>query len=62
MPIDVTTAEGQKFLQGQADRRLLDVCRTFNEIMTGPNPLTQDEINKLVAKRPIYQILRNWVR
>lgn len=38
---------------------MLDVCRTFNEIQTGPNPLTQAEIDKLIAKRPsVYGVLK----
>jgi len=27
--------------------------RLFNEIMTGPNPLTPEECARMVAKRPI---------
>jgi len=28
--------------------------RVFMEIMEGPNPLTDDEIRKLIEKRPAY--------
>lgn len=49
----------QKQMQRAADQRMLDVCRTFNEIQTGPNPLTQAEIDKLIAKRPsVYGVLK----
>lgn len=27
--------------------------RTFNEVMTGPNPLTPAEVRRLVEKRPV---------
>lgn len=48
----------QKQMQRAADARVLSVCRTFNEIQTGPNPLTQAEIDRLVAKRPdVYGVL-----
>lgn len=58
---DYTTAAGQKRMQQSADRRLLDVCRTFNDIMTGPNPLTREEVRKLIEKRPdVYGILEAW--
>lgn len=44
----------------QAD--LLEKYKTFNEIMTGPNPLTKEEIRKLVEKRPEqYAWLRAWL-
>jgi len=34
------------------------VCQTFNEIQAGPNPLTLQEVNTLVAARPeIYGVL-----
>ena len=51
----------QKQMQRQADQRLLNVCKTFNEIMTGPNPLTPEEIDALIKKRPdVYSILSAW--
>ena len=38
--------------------RVLEVCRVFNEIQTGPNPLTPAEIRKLINKRPhLYGVL-----
>lgn len=47
-------------VQTQSD--VFDVCRTFNEIMTGPNPLTKDEIRRLIEKRPEkYAGLRAWL-
>ena len=53
--------EDQRVKQRQADRRVLDVCRTFNDIQTGPNPLTPAEVDKLIEKRPdVYGVLRAW--
>lgn len=49
----------QKQMQRAADQRVRDVCRTFNEIQSGPNPLTEAEIKKLIKKRPhVYGVLR----
>ncbi len=31
--------------------------RTFNEIMTGPNPLTPEECARMAAKRPEYAFM-----
>lgn len=60
---DYPTAEGQKRMQRSADQRILDVCKTFNEIMSGPNPLTKDEIRQMIKKRPdLYGCLRAWVK
>jgi hypothetical protein len=47
----------------KAEQRHFALCRTFNEIMTGPNPLTKAEIQKLIDKRPErYGFLRAWER
>jgi hypothetical protein len=35
-----------------AEARSAKINRTFVEIQQGPNPLTQEEINKLADKRP----------
>jgi len=35
-----------------AERRCFAVCQVFNEIQTGPNPLSSEEIRRLIAKRP----------
>lgn len=48
----------QKQMWQEAERKSFDLCHTFNEIMTGPNPLTEDEIRKLLEKRPL---LRAWI-
>lgn len=51
----------QKQMSASAERRFFDLCHTFNEIMTGPNPLTKDEIRRLIAKRPEkYGFLSKW--
>ncbi len=53
----------QKAMQRAADQRVLDVCRTFNEIQTGPNPLTPAEVSKLIARHPDrYSVLSAWAR
>lgn len=55
---DPSTAQGQLHMQRTADRRLLTVCRVFNEIQTGPNPLTPAEVRQLINKRPdVYGVL-----
>jgi hypothetical protein len=55
---DHTTAAGQLRMQRDADARLRAVCRTFNEIQTGPNPLTPTEVRALIDKRPdVYGVL-----
>lgn len=51
----------QKRVARGATKSIFTVCRTFNEIQTGPNPLTRDEVRKLVEKRPdVYGCLRSW--
>lgn len=43
-------------------QRIFDACHTFNEIMTGPNPLTKEEIRRLIKKRPnVWGIFQRWV-
>jgi hypothetical protein len=55
---DPSTAEGQLQMQRSADERLRTVCRTFNEIQQSGNPLTPEEIRKLIDKRPeVYGVL-----
>lgn len=45
-------------LYRQAEAQRHARMRTFNEIMTGPNPLTPTEIRKLINKRPdIYSFM-----
>jgi len=56
------TPEGQKRMCSSADERIRVVLRTFNEVQQGPNPLTVDEVAKLIELRPhVYGCLRNWV-
>jgi len=44
-----------------AEQQLFDRCRTFNEIMTGPNPLTPAEVRKLIDRDPArYHIFERW--
>lgn len=59
---DPATPEGQMVMQRSAEARTFAVCRTFNEIQSGPNPLTRDEISAMVEKRPklYYNVLRAW--
>jgi len=52
----------QKVMMGSAHDRVMLAIHTFNEIMTGPNPLTKEEIRKLYNKRPgVYGFLVNWL-
>jgi len=56
--LDASTAQGQLHMQRTADQRVLTICRVFNEIQTGPNPLTPAEVRQLVNKRPdVYGVL-----
>jgi hypothetical protein len=53
------SGQQQKQVARAAEQRMFNVCNTFNEIQSGPNPLTQAEIEKLIAKRPdVYGVLR----
>jgi hypothetical protein len=46
-----------------AHRKMTERMKTFNDIMKGPNPLSQDEIRKLIAKRPAeYAFMRAWLK
>lgn len=55
-----TTPEGQKQMLRNAEIRTFNVCKTFMEIQSGPNPLTREEVRKLIQKRPdLYAILEN---
>jgi len=55
------TAEGQLHMQRSADQRTLTICRTFNEIQTGPNPLTPAEVGALMQRHPgRYDVLQAW--
>ncbi|OHD15478.1 MAG: hypothetical protein A2Y38_17500 [Spirochaetes bacterium GWB1_59_5] len=63
MPLDPdnATAEGQMRMCRSAEQQLFDRCRTFNEIMTGPNPLTPAEVRKLIDRDPArYHIFERW--
>jgi hypothetical protein len=43
-----------------ADARIRGICRTYNEIQQGPNPITPEEVDRLIEKRPeVYGVLRN---
>lgn len=39
-PNEYAAGAGQKGMERRADQRVRDFCKTFNEIQTGPNPLT----------------------
>lgn len=52
----------QKDMQLDAQAKMLATFRTFNEIMSGPNPLTRIEIERLIARRPErYGVLRAYL-
>ncbi len=50
----------QKHMMAIERQRIFKVCEVFCEIMSGPNPLTREEIAKLVAKRPRYAVLAKY--
>lgn len=56
-----TTAEGQLQMCRTADQRVLDRCKAFNEIMSGPNPLTPEEVRAMIDRHPDrYSIFEKW--
>jgi len=58
MILNPSTAAGQLAMQRAADSRILTVCRTFNEIQNGPNPLSPAEVRALIQRRPdVYGVL-----
>jgi hypothetical protein len=57
-----TSRPGQATIQAAEARKIAARCLAFNEIMTGPNPLTRDEIRTLIRRRPEkYGIFSAWV-
>lgn len=51
----------QKRLCQTADQQILDRCKVFNEIQTGPNPLSPAEVRKLIDRDPFrYSIFEKW--
>jgi len=47
-----STVAGQLQMRRDADQRVLDICKTFNEIQTGPNPLSPEEVRALIDRHP----------
>jgi hypothetical protein len=62
--VDAVTPENdQRLAYEKARRSLADRLNTFNAIMSGPNPLTQAELRRLLEKRPEqYAFIRAWLR
>lgn len=57
------TTNKQKQMERSAFERSAKAYRTFNDIMTGPSPLTQDEIKRLIEKRPeLWGRFRSWAK
>lgn len=50
----------QKTLMADGRDRIMDAMKAFNEIMSGPNPLTKEEIRALHEKRPHLGFLSKW--
>lgn len=45
------------------DSCYLEQCKTFNDMMGGHNPLTNDELKTLIEKRPnIWGKFKSWLR
>lgn len=58
-----TTPKGQKKMLSKATGHLPAKYKVFAEIMSGPNPLSQAEIKKLIQKRPdYYEFLKAYVK
>ncbi len=61
MPTPPNLPPSQKDMQRAAGQRVLTVCRTFNEIQTGPNPLSPAEVRQLIDQHPNrYGVLGAW--
>jgi hypothetical protein len=56
----MSDGSAQKVLMADGHDRIMDAMKAFNEIMTGPNPLTKEEIRKLHQKRPDLHFLSKW--
>jgi len=53
--------KSQKQMQEAADRRVLDACKIFNEVQSGPNPLTPDEVRHLIDTRGgVWHLFEAW--
>jgi len=59
-PKEQGSSVDQKRMMFIERQRIFNLCQTFMEIMTGPNPLTKEQIRKLVEKRPQYAIFKKW--
>ena len=60
-PAPHATAEGQLRMCRSADQAVLDRCKVFNEIQTGPNPLTPAEVRRLIDRRPeVWGLFEAW--
>lgn len=46
------TTRAQRQMYEDARRRIASADRIFMEIMAGPNPLTPEELRRLIDKRP----------
>ena len=56
-----TSGRGQKSMQERSFAQLSSFYYEFSEIMSGSNPLTQDELRTLIAKRPRHGFMRAWL-
>lgn len=55
------SVQEQLFFARSAEQRVFEACKAFNEIMSGPNPLTKEEVRALIEKRPgVYSVLERW--
>ena len=56
-------ADDQKRMLRAAQGSYADKCKAFVEIQTGPNPLTKQEIAKLIKRNPErYGFLKGYVK
>jgi hypothetical protein len=46
----------QKEVMYSADKKIMAWIHTFNEIQSGPNPLSITELEKLAEKNPRYKM------
>lgn len=56
------TTPTQKMVMELQRRRSADKLLTFAEIQAGPNPITLEELEALIEKRPeVYGVFRAWL-
>lgn len=57
------TTPGQKCLEQDSFAQIIERCKTFDTLMKGPDPLSQEELKKLIEQRPeLWGSFRSWLK